>query len=170
MSFPARPGTVFVVATLDGDSVAIYRYPINGWMLAGGFLVPLTVVPPKRMPEGRHAIIEPLAGDVPLTVIDTHDFSAYESENDWIDAVTPGLAAGGKPLVYDGNELAALAGPTVRDNAPDAEDPDKPRRKRRTKDEIARDKALEEARALQGTTSTEPVTTAAVDDDADAMI
>jgi hypothetical protein len=159
MSFPARPGTLLVVVTAapgEDQTINILRFPVLGWMIAGGFLVPLTIVPPKAMPAGRHAVVEPEGHGQPLTVIDLKDFSVHETEEAWIDTVSSGLAAGATGLIYDASAVIA-SGPPIRDNAPGVEDPDKPKRTRRTKAQIEADekaaaeaKAVEEARLLQG--------------------
>lgn len=163
MSLVARPGTALLVATLNSEGAAdILSYPVVGWIVLSGYLTPLTVVPPRAMPPGRHAVYEPENDVCTATIIDLTTYALYGSEDEWSEAVTPGLVAGEKPVVFADTLPPLQAGPGIRDNAPDQQDPDKPKRTRRTKAEMedaraaaAEAKRIAEAKLQTGTV--EPV-------------
>lgn len=160
MTLLARPGTALLVAALNSEgTVEINRYPVAGWIVLSGYLTPLTVVPPRAMPPGRHAIYEPENDVCSETIIDLTSYAIFNSEDEWSERVSPGLAVGESPVVFADTLPSLQSGPGIRDNAPDQQDPDRPKRSRRTKAEMeqaraAEAKRIEEARAQTDTTAT----------------
>lgn len=145
-TIPAQPGTELLIAVLR-ETVEVESYPVVGWLIVGGFVKPLTVVPPNAYPAGAQALSHADGHGI----VDLKTFATYGQQAEWLERVGPALVAGDVDVAPHPSitEAGLGVGPAIVDRAPGQEDPDKPKRKRRTKEEIAADKAREEAAAAQ---------------------